>query len=631
MKKRLILIFTLLLILLTGITPTYAYTSPDTISGAPDPFGDQTAPVIDGGVAILYVNVDSPVTVTYVLSTLSATDETDGDITDNIYILSDAYTGNQGTLGDYDVVFEVSDAAGNLASTTITFRVVDVTIPVITLTAGSTMYIEYGSTYSEPGASCTDNYDASCSVVITGTVNNSVLGTYYKYYNATDSSSNPANQVTRTVIVRDTTPATITLNGSSTVYVEYGSTYTELGASAVDTYDGTHAATVSGTVNNSVLGTYTITYSYTDSNGNVSTPKTRTVIVRDTTAAIISLNGSSTIYIEYGDSYTELGASAVDNYDGTVAATITGTVNVSTLGTYTITYSYTDSSGNISTSVTRTVIVRDTEAAAITLNGSSTIYVEYGSTYTELGASAVDNYDGTDTAAISGSVNVNVLGTYTITYNYTDSSGNISTSVTRTVIVRDTTPAVITLAAGSTMYVEFGSNYNDAGATWTDLYDGSGSATATGTVNVGVLGTYTITYSYTDSSGNASTPVIRTVIVRDTVAPTITASSIYNYNLTDNVTLAEIVALITASDLYDGDVTDSATVFNDNFNNQGNVVGSYTFMIQFSDSSGNTATQTITVNILDNQRPTFSSTLTLFTVEEANAMTQEQIRALFGH
>ena len=42
-------------------------------------------------------------------------------------------------------------------------------------------------------------------------------------------------------------------------------------------------------------------------------------------------------------------------------------------------------------------------------------------------------------------VNTSVLGTYTVTYDVTDSSGNEAVQVTRTVIVEDTTPPVITV------------------------------------------------------------------------------------------------------------------------------------------------------------------------------------------
>ena len=78
----------------------------------------------------------------------------------------------------------------------------------------------------------------------------------------------------------------------------------------------------------------------------------------DTTPPVITLNGSSTIQLNIGDSWTDPGATATDNTDGDISSSITvnGTVDTSTVGTYTLTYSVTDAANNTN-STTRTVIV----------------------------------------------------------------------------------------------------------------------------------------------------------------------------------------------------------------------------------------------------------------------------------
>ncbi|MDR4969272.1 MAG: DUF5011 domain-containing protein, partial [Acholeplasmataceae bacterium] len=247
---------------------------------------DTTPPVIDGG-GIFFADVDNPVTLNDIKSTLTAYDETDGDLTSSIVNIEDNYTSNSGTLGDYTTIWEVSDSAGNTSQAIVTIRVVDITDPVINLNGSSTMYLEVYSSYSEPGATVTDNVDSNIQPVITGSVNTSLLGSYIITYNATDSSGNTATPKTRTVIVRDTTAPEITLNGSSTIYVEFGTSYDELGAVVTDNYDTGLTTTISGSVNVGELGTYTITYNATDSSGNHATAVTRTVIVRKTTDPLI--------------------------------------------------------------------------------------------------------------------------------------------------------------------------------------------------------------------------------------------------------------------------------------------------------------------------------------------------------
>lgn len=77
----------------------------------------------------------------------------------------------------------------------------------------------------------------------------------------------------------------------------------------------------------------------------------------------------------------------------------------------------------------------------------------------------------------------------------------------------DTTKPVITLTGLSTVNVEFGSSYVDAGATASDNIDGdiTVSITPTSTVDDSVSGTYTVTYNVIDASGNAAVAIVRTV------------------------------------------------------------------------------------------------------------------------
>lgn len=74
----------------------------------------------------------------------------------------------------------------------------------------------------------------------------------------------------------------------------------------------------------------------------------RHVIVKDTTAPIIKLNGKSELTLYVGNKYNELGFVATDNHDGDVTQNVVvdGTVDSSKEGNSTITYKVTDTSGN---------------------------------------------------------------------------------------------------------------------------------------------------------------------------------------------------------------------------------------------------------------------------------------------
>lgn len=76
----------------------------------------------------------------------------------------------------------------------------------------------------------------------------------------------------------DTTAPVITLVGGN-VSLTVGQPYAEPGYSATDNVDTSVFVTVSGVVNQEVVGTYTLTYTAKDTAGNVAVPKTRTVTV----------------------------------------------------------------------------------------------------------------------------------------------------------------------------------------------------------------------------------------------------------------------------------------------------------------------------------------------------------------
>ena len=254
-------------------------------------------------------------------------------------------------------------------------------------------------------------------------------------------------------------------------------------------------------------------------------------------------------------------------------------------------------------SLVLTSSIVDTTAPVITLLGDDSVTVEVGSVYTDAGATASDNYDGDITSSIVtvNLVDTNAVGTYIITYNVSDASGNAAAELIRTVNVVDTTLPVITLLGDNPATIEVGDDYTDAGATATDTYDGdiTSSIVNISTVNTSIVGVYTVRYNVSDVSGNAAVELIRTVNVVDTTLPVITL-------LGDNPVTFEVGdtytdAGATATDTYDGDIT-SGIVTQSNVDTA--VVGTYEVAYNVSDASGNAAVEvTRTVNVEDTTLP----------------------------
>ena len=502
---------------------------------------DTTAPVITGIPTDITEEVDfgeSGVIVSYTVPT--ATDLVDGSVAATCTPAS----GSTFPLGDTTVTCTATDAAGNTATSTFKVTVVvDTTPPIITLLGDNPITIGVGTTYNDAGATASDNHDGNITgnMVIVNPVNSNTIGIYTVTYNVTDSSGNPATEVTRTVNVVDTTPPVITLLGENPITIPVNTVYDDAGATASDNYDGviTNNIVTVNSVDTNTIGTYYVTYNVTDSSSNPAIEIIRTVNVVDVSTPIISLLGNNPLTIEVGSVYSDAGATATDDVDGDISGNIVvvNNVNSNILGTYTVTYNVSDSSGNHAPEAIRTVNVVDTTAPVIVLLGDNPASVEVGYEYNDAGATANDNYDGdisSDIIAVSN-VDYHTAGTYSVTYNVTDSSDNSAEQVSRTVVVGpDLTPPVITLNGGN-VSIQQGTTYTDAGATASDIADGNitSQIVTTGSVDTATLGTYSITYNVSDAAGNSAVEVIRTVNV---VAAPVTFTLTYTAGANGSIT-----------------------------------------------------------------------------------------------
>ncbi|MDA7659043.1 DUF5011 domain-containing protein [Akkermansiaceae bacterium] len=248
----------------------------------------------------------------------------------------------------------------------------DTSPPVITLTGSASVTTEAGSDYTDAGATAFDAVDGAIAVVVDNTVNSQVPGSYLVSFAATDAAGNAAVEVTRTVIVEDTSPPVITLTSSASVTIEAGSDYIDAGATATDAVDGAITVEVDNKVNAQVPGSYLVSFTATDAAGNAAVEVTRTVIVEDTSLPVITLTGSASVTIEAGADYIDAGATASDSLDGAIAVVVDNKVNAQVPGSYLVSFTATDAAGNAAVEVTRTVIVEETNNLPLVITSIST-------------------------------------------------------------------------------------------------------------------------------------------------------------------------------------------------------------------------------------------------------------------
>ncbi len=532
----------------------------------------------------------------YIEPGYAASDPVEGDITDGV-VVNDLSGLDTNKAGDYILEYIATNSFNKSDVARRTVRVVDVEPPTTTLVGDAVVQLECGNPFNDPGATATDLCEGTVAPARTGALNTNVPGTYLLAYAATDSGGNKSNTVTRTVIVSDSRPPTMSLVGAATVTVECGNPYTDLGATATDFCEGDLTSEIvrnQSAVNTSRVGTYTVTYNVSDSSGNAATQITRSVVVTDTVKPTITLLGASALTLQCGSTYTEFGATAFDACKGALTVSIdTSALKMNTPGVYNVKYRANDTV-NSSTVRDRTITVVDTLAPEITLVGDEVTIVECGGAFTDPGTTVTDNCDKNLTVTAVGTVDPTKPGSYRINYSVSDSNQNTDTA-SRLVIVEDKTAPQLSLLGSEAIVLECSSAYTDPGATATDACGGDVSdriVVGGDRVEITEPGTYEITYNVQDSAGNAAQTLTRTVTVSDTQAPTLVLNG--GDDAIDCGT--EFVDLGASSiDLCDGDLTSSIVVTGDDFDNT--VPGVYTIEYTSTDSSGRVARDTRQVTV----------------------------------
>ncbi len=340
-------------------------------------------------------------------------------------------------------------------------------------------------------------------------------------------------------LANDNLPPIITLNGADTVRIEKCAPYTDDGAVAMDASEGdiSPRMEIISDLDSCTAGIYTVEYNVTDASGNNALPVRRTIIVvLDKTPPVLVLSPSAPGCIEATrntPAYVEPGYDAwnTNPYLNLKTSVITsGSVDTKMPGTYTITYSVKDIAGN-ETVQTRTVCVADTKAPRIIKNGTENVQIN--SVWIDQ-TTSVDSLDNTPTLTrtwdnTNGALNTLVRATYTATYTAEDDYNNVSSPVVRAYRVDDFIPPVISLNTFDIVYHEVRTPYISTPATVSDNYYDNTQVSLTllnpGMVNDNTIGSYSEDFQAIDASGNITNKT-RTVIVRDTKAPSIWGESI---------------------------------------------------------------------------------------------------------
>ena len=232
------------------------------------------------------------------------------------------------------------------------------------------------------------------------------------------------------------------------------------------------------------------------------------------TAPVISLVESpkiveGNIIIKTGDVFKPLEyVKAIDDEDGEEVNITANSLNVNNKkpGSYKVTYTATDKEGE-STNLDVNVIVEEVQQSVsnpVMNITNKNIQIRQGDKFDPLAGVTATDYQGRKlTVNVTGSYDVEVVGSYVLTYTVTDTYGNTITDTATLEVVKQDAPVIN--GVKSNIEIKVGENF--------DLLDGVTATDFTGALikvqvsedyDISVPGEYTITYKAIDKYGNES-------------------------------------------------------------------------------------------------------------------------------
>ena len=424
-------------------------------------------------------------------------------------------------LGANTVTVTATDASGNTTTATASVTVADQTAPAIaTVTSAVTVYLDANGSgsisTSDVVASTTDNCTTTPTVSLSTTsFSCSDLGSNTVTITATDGSGN-ASTVTKSVTVVDTISPTITAPASLTLILGSGGTVNLPATTASATDNCSGSVTLSYSVTSfscSDVGSNTVTVTATDANGNAAT-STMTVTVQDNTAPTLALNTTTTTLALDASGSASLAAaqlvsSVSDNCSGVTISVSPSSFGCSNLGSNSVTVTATDANGNSTTATTSVTVVDNIDPVVTVVAAPADVVLGSNGTATITQAmvvsSATDNCTTSPTITITPStVDCSDLGSTTITILATDASGNVGLATVNVTVVDQDAPVIATAPSDTTLaacnaQLVYNYTVTDNCAYTANLVTGLASGSTF------PLGTTTVTYEFSDASGNTAT------------------------------------------------------------------------------------------------------------------------------
>jgi gliding motility-associated-like protein len=561
---------------------------------------DVTLPTVVTQNKTIYLNASGQASITAA--------QIDNGSTDNCAIATRTLsqtTFNCNNVGANTVTLTVTDASGNIRTGNATVTVVDSIKPTV-VTQNITVNLNASGQATITAAQINNGSSDNCGIASV-TVNQTAFtcantGANTVTLTVTDVNGNVKTKTATVTVVDNILPTVVTQN-----VIRYLNASGQASVTAAQINNGSSdncgiaSLAISQTAFTCAhVGVNTVTLTVTDTKGNTATGQATVTIIDNTPPTAIAQNINA--YLNAGGAVTvtpnQVGGNSTDNCSIATMSLNNTTFNCSNLGANPVILTVVDPFNNVSTA-NAVITVVDSIKPLLTIPADITVNTNSG-----CGAFGfpIGTASATDNCSVISAITNNAptfypVGITNIVYSVTDGSGNTKTKIQKVTVIDNVIP-IITAPANITTTLTAGCTKTGLNLGTPVTSDNCTIASVTNNAPTAFpVGTTTVTWTVTDASGNTATAT-QTVTVTDAINPTITAPA----NLTINANASCVAFGVNLGTPVRADNCTVASVTN----NAPAVfpLGITTVTWIVTDGSGNTATATQTVTVVDNTAPT---------------------------
>ncbi|XP_038074950.1 hyalin-like isoform X7 [Patiria miniata] len=544
---------------------------------------------------------------------------TASDNSGNFTLTCSHQPGDTFDIGTTTVTCTIMDAAGNTATVTFNIIVIDDEKPIfLSVPENINVTTAAGQSFGTPNwdlptaSDNSGNFTLSCSQQPGDTFD---IGTTTVTCTVTDEAGNTATVKFNVTVIDDEMPIFLSIPENINITTDDGQSFGTPNWDLPTASDNSSNFTLTCSHqpgDTFDIGTTTVTCTIMDEAGNTATVTFNIIVIDDEKPIFLSVPENINVTTDAGQSF------GTPNWDLPTASDNSGNFTLTCshqpgdtfdIGTTTVTCTVTDEAGNPATVKFNVTVIDDEMPIFLSIPENINITTDDGQSF------GTPNWDLPTASDNSGNFTLTCshqpgdtfdIGTTTVTCTVTDEAGNTATVTFNIIVIDDKMPVFLSVPENINITTDAGQSFGTPNWDLPTASDNSGNFTLTCSHQPGDtfdIGTTTVTCTVTDQAGNSATVKFNVTVIDDEMP--ILLSVPENINITTDEGQSFGTPnwdLPTASDNSGNFTLTCSHQPGDTFD-----IGATTVTCTVTDEAGNTATVTLNIIVIDDEKPIFLS------------------------